>query len=99
MQYDVTINGVHLDFAEHGKEQDVYVTILSGVDENFTYEMFRKIETATTKTRPFYSNTYYIFSLKRHNPTLEQMRDYDNIILVDAEKFFTRDYISFFEKR
>ena len=99
MQYDVTINGVHLDFAEHGKEQDVYVTILSGVDENFTYEMFRKIETATTKTRPFYSNTYYIFSLKRHNPTLEQMLDYDNIILVDAEKFFTRDYISFFEKR
>ena len=98
MQYDVRINGVHFDFVEQGKEQDVYVTILSGVDEAFTYEMFRNIESATTKTRPFYSNTYYIFSPKQHNPMLEQMLDYDNIILVDAEKFFKRDYIQFFEQ-
>lgn len=77
---------------------NVYVSILSGVDERFTYEMFRKIDAATTKTRQFYSNTYYIFSLKRNNPMLEQMLDYDTVILVVAETFFTRDYIQFFDK-
>lgn len=97
IKFDVTINGVHFDFVQQGKDQNVYVKILDGVDEGFTYEMSRKIEAATTKTRPFYSNTYYIFSLKRHNPMLEQMLDYDNIILVDADKFFTRDYIQFWK--
>lgn len=98
MQYDLTINGVRFDFVQYDKDQDMYVKILEAVDETLSLELFRKIEAATAKTRPFYSNMYYIFSLQRINPMLEKMLDYDNIILVDAEKFFTRDYIQFFEK-
>jgi hypothetical protein len=41
---------------------------------------------------------YYIFSLQRHNPKLEKLLNYDNVILIDAEKFFTRDYIHFYER-
>jgi hypothetical protein len=67
------------------------------VDERFTYEMFSKIDAATTKVRPFYANMYYIFSLQRINPMLEKLLNYDNVILVDADKFFTRDYIRLFE--
>jgi hypothetical protein len=98
MRYDVTINGVDFDFAQHGKNQNTYITILSSIGESFTYTMFRRIDEATTKESPFYANKYYIFSIQRINPTLEKMLNYDNVILVDAEKFFTRDYISFFEK-
>jgi len=56
-----------------------------------------KIDAATTKVRPFYANMYYIFSLQRHNPKLENLLNYDNVILKDAEKVFTRDYIRLFE--
>jgi hypothetical protein len=97
MRYDVTINGVDFDFALHDEDHDTYVKILSGVDERFTYEMFSKIDAATTKVRPFYANMYYIFSLQRINPMLEKLLNYDNVILVDADKFFTRDYIRLFE--
>lgn len=98
MQYDVTINGVNFDFVQHGKVQDVYVTILSGVDDIFTYEIFRKIEAASTKTRPFYSNMYYIFSIQPPSLALQKWLAYDTVTLVDAEKFFARDYIQFWEK-
>ena len=97
MRYDVTINGVDIDLVQHDEDHDTYVKILSGVDERFTYEMFRKIDAATTKVRPFYANMYYIFSLQRINPMLEKLLNYDNVILVDADKFFTRDYIRLFE--
>ena len=93
----MTINGVDFDFVQHDEDHDTYVKILSGVDEHFTYEMFRKIDSATTKVRPFYANMYYIFSLQRINPMLEKPLNYDNVILIDAEKFFTREYIRLFE--
>ena len=98
MRYDVTINGIDFDFVQHDEDHDTYVKILSGVDEHFTYEMFRKIDSATTKVRPFYANMYYIFSLQRHNPKLEKLLNYDNVILIDAEKFFTREYIHFLKE-
>jgi hypothetical protein len=98
MRYDVTINGVDFDFVQHDEDHDTYVKILSGVDEHFTYEMFRKIDSATTKVRPFYANMYYIFSLQRHNPKLDKLLNYDNVILIDAEKFFTREYIHFLKE-
>lgn len=98
MQFDVTINGVHFDFVQQGNDQNVYVKILDGVDEGFTYEMSHKIEAATTKTRPFYSNMYYLFSIQPVAPNLQEKPDFDNVIWVDAEKFFTRDYIQFFEE-
>jgi hypothetical protein len=40
---------------------------------------------------------YDSFSLQRINPMLEKLLNYDNVILVDADKFFTRDYIRLFE--
>ena len=98
IKFDVTINGVHFDFVQQGKDQNVYVKIIDGVDEVLSLEMFQKIEATTTKTRPFYSNMYYLFSIQPADPSLQRKQDLDNVVLVDAEKFFTRDCIQFFGK-
>ena len=98
IKFDVTINGVHFDFVQQGKDRNVYVKIIDGVDEVLSLEMFQKIEATTTKTRPFYSNMYYLFSIQPADPSLQRKQDLDNVVLVDAEKFFTRDCIQFFGK-
>ena len=99
MQYDVKINGMDFDFVQYDQDQDMYVKILDGVDEILTMELFHKIEAATTKNRPFYSNMYYIFSIQPVASYLQLKLDFVSVVLVDADKFFTRDYISFLEKR
>jgi hypothetical protein len=76
----------------------MYVKILDGVDETLTMELFRKIEVATTKNRPFYSNMYYLFSVQPADAQLQKILEFDTVVLVDTEKFFTRDYIQLFEK-
>ena len=98
MQYDIRINGMNFDFVQYDQDQDLYVKILDGVDETLTMELFHKIEVATTKDRPFYSNMYYLFSVQPADPQLQLKLDFDTVVLVDAEKFFTRDYIQLFEK-
>jgi hypothetical protein len=98
MQYDVTINGMDFDFVQYDQNQDMYVKILDGVDETLTMDLFHKIETATTKNRPFYSNMYYLFSVQPADAQLQKILEFDTVVLVDAEKFFTRDYIQLFEK-
>jgi hypothetical protein len=61
-------------------------------------ELFHKIEVATTKNQPFYSNMYYLFSVQPADAQLQKILDFDTVVLVDADKFFARDYIQFFEK-
>ena len=76
----------------------MYVKILSGADERFTSEMFYKIEVATTKNRPFDSGMYYLFSLRPADAQMQKILEFDNAIVADADPFFTRDDIQFFEK-
>jgi hypothetical protein len=41
---------------------------------------------------------YYLFSVQPADAQLQKILDFDTVVLVDAEKFFTRDYIQLFEK-
>ena len=57
-QHDITINGVQLDFIQHGKDRDLYMKVWDDPESGFPKELFQKIEKATTTTRPFYDNIY-----------------------------------------
>ena len=65
VQHDTTINGVQIDFIQHGKDRNLYMKIWDNPESGFPKELFLKIEKATTTTRPFYGNIYFLFSIGR----------------------------------
>lgn len=97
-QHDVTINGVPLDFIQHGKDRDLYMKIWDDPSVGFPKDLFQKIEKATTTTRPFYDNIYFLFSISRVCNYVEDLRKLGTVAVVELRSFFGRNNAEHFEK-
>lgn len=84
-QQDVTVNGVHFDYVQETKDHTIYVKIWGNIREGFPKAEFQKIETVTTKSRPFYENIYFLFSAGRACNYVEQLRNLDTVAVVDLK--------------
>lgn len=97
-QHDVTVNGVPLDFIQHGKDRDLYMKIWDDSEVGFPKYLFQKIEKATTTTRPFYDNIYFLFSINRVCNYVEDLRKLGTVSIVELRSFFGRNNAEHFEK-
>ena len=97
-QQDITINGVTLDFIQHGKDRDLYMKIWDDPESGFPKELFQKIEKATTTVRPFYDNIYFLFSINRVCNYVEDLRKLGTVSIVELRSFFGRNNAEHFEK-
>ena len=97
-QLDITINGVQIDFIQHGKDRDLYMKIWDDPESGFPKELFQKIEKATTTTRPFYDNIYFLFSIGRVCNYVEDLRKLGTVSIVELRSFFGRNNAEHFEK-
>ena len=59
---------------------------------------FQKIEKATTKTRPFYDNIFFLFSIGRVCNYVEDLRKLGTVSIVELRSFFGRNNAEHFEK-
>lgn len=84
-QQNVTVNGVHFDYVQETKDHTIYVKIWDDIGEGFPKAEFQKIETVTTKNRPFYENIYFLFSAGRACNYVEQLRNLDTVSMVDLK--------------
>lgn len=84
-QQDVTVNGVHFDYVQEAKDHTIYVKIWDDIGEGFPKAEFQKIETVTTKNRPFYENIYFLFSAGRACNYVEQLRNLGTVAVVDLK--------------
>lgn len=82
---DVVVNGVRLDYVQETKDHTIYVKIWDNVQEGFPKAAFREIEAATTLTRPFYDNIYYLFSAGRACNYVEDLRSLETVSVVDLK--------------
>lgn len=82
-QQNVTVDGVHFDYVQETKDHTIYVKIRGNIREGFPKAEFQKIETVTTKNRPFYENIYFLFSAGRACNYVEQLRNLDTVAVVD----------------
>ena len=96
-QHDVTINGVPLDFIQHGKARDLYMKIWDDPEVGFPKDLFQKIEKATTTTRPFYDNIYFLFSIGRVCNYVEDLRKLSTVSVVELKSFFGRNNAEHFK--
>ena len=97
-QHDVTINGVQIDFIQHGKDRDLYMKIWDDPESGFPKDLFQKIEKATTTPRPFYDNIYFLFSIGRVCNYVEDLRKLGTVSIVELRSFFGRNNAEHFEK-
>ena len=84
-QQDVTVNGVCFDYVQEAKDHTIYVKIWDDIGEGFPKAEFQKIETVTTKNRPFYENIYFLFSAGRACNYVEELRHLDTVAVVDLK--------------
>ena len=84
-QQNVTVNGVHFDYVQETKDHTIYVKIWDDIGEGFPKAEFQKIETVTTKNRPFYENIYFLFSAGRACNYVEQLRNLETVSVVDLK--------------
>lgn len=84
-QQNVTVNGVCFDYVQEAKDHTIYVKIWNDIGEGFPKAEFQKIETVTTKNRPFYENIYFLFSTGRACNYVEQLRNLDTVAVVDLK--------------
>ena len=84
-QQDVIVNGIHFDYVQETKDHTIYVKIWDDIGEGFPKAEFQKIETATTKNRPFYENIYFLFSAGRACNYVEQLRNLETVAVVDLK--------------
>ena len=96
-QHDVTVNGVALDFIQHGKDRDLYMKIWDDPESGFPKELFQEIEKATTTTRPFYDNIYFLFSIGRVCNYVEELRKLGTVSIVELRSFFGRNNAEHFK--
>ena len=96
-QYDVTVNGVVLDFVQHDRDRDLYMKIWDDPKIGFPKDVFQKIEKATTITRPFYDNIYYLFSIGRVCNYVEELRKLSTVAVVELKSFFGRNNAEHFK--
>ena len=87
---DVVVNGVRFDYVQTTKDHTIYVKIWDNIREGFPKEAFQKIEAATTLTRPFYDNIYYLFSAGRACNYVEELRHLDTVAVVDLKSLLGR---------
>ena len=97
-QHDVIVNGVPLDFIQHGKDRDLYMKIWDDPEVGFPKDLFQKIEKVTTTTRPFYDNIYFLFSINRVCNYVEDLRKLGTVSIVELRSFFGRNNAEHFEK-
>ena len=97
-QHDIIVNGVNLDFIQHGKDRDLYMKIWDDPESGFPKELFQKIEKATTTARPFYDNIYFLFSIGRVCNYVEDLRKLGTVSIVELRSFFGRNNAEHFEK-
>ncbi len=98
VQHDVTVNGVPLDFTQHGKDRDLYMKIWDDPEVGFPKDLFQEIEKATTIARPFYDNIYFLFSIGRVCNYVEDLRKLGTVSIVELRSFFGRNNAEHFEK-
>lgn len=86
---DIQIDGVTFDFAcQEGR--NVYAYFNTALGNGLRTSIWRKIETATTKTIPFYKNEYYICTVNRVPDSFWQLsKTYDNVHIVSPKMLFT----------
>ena len=96
-QYNVTINGVTLDFVQHDRDRDLYMKIWDDPAAGFPKDVFQEIEKATTATRPFYDNIYYLFSIGRVCNYVEDLRKLSTVAIVELKSFFGRNSAEYFK--
>lgn len=96
-QHDVSVNGVPLDFIQHGKARDLYMKIWDDPEVGFPKDLFQKIEKATTTTRPFYDNIYFLFSIGRVCNYVEDLRKLSTVSVVELKSFFGRNNAEHFK--
>lgn len=84
-QQDVTVNGIRFDYVQETKDHTIYVKIWDDIREGFPKAEFQKIETVTTKNRPFYENIYFLFSAGRACNYVEQLRNLETVSMVDLK--------------
>ena len=84
-QKDVTVNVDHFDYVQETKDHTIYVKIWDDIGEGFPKAEFQKIETVTTKNRPFYENIYFLFSAGRACNYVEQLRNLGTVAVVDLK--------------
>ena len=94
---DVVVNGVRFDYVQTTKDHTIYVKIWDNVREGFPKEAFQKMEAATTLTRPFYDNIYYLFSAGRACNYVEELRHLDTVAVVDLKSLLGRKNDGLFE--
>ena len=97
-QHDVIVNGVPLDFIQHGKDRNLYMKIWDDPEVGFPKDLFQKIEKVTTTTRPFYDNIYFLFSINRVCNYVEDLRTLGTVSIVELRSFFGRNNAEHFEK-
>ena len=97
VQHDIIINGVPLDFIQHGKDRDLYMKIWDDPEVGFPKDLFQKIEKATTTTRPFYDNIYFLFSIGRVCNYVEDLRKLGTVSVVELKSFFGRNNAEHFK--
>ena len=96
-QYDVTVNSVALDFVQHDRDRDLYMKIWDDSTVGFPKDVFQEIEKATTATRPFYDNIYYLFSIGRACNYVEDLRKLGTVAVVELKSFFGRNNAEHFQ--
>lgn len=96
-QYDVIVNDASVDFVQHGSNQDLYMKIWDVPEIGFPKDLFQKIEKATTITRPFYDNVYYLFSIGRVCNYVEDLRKLSTVAVVELKSFFGRNNAEYFK--
>lgn len=86
---DIQIDGVTFDFAcQEGR--NVYAYFNTALGNGLSTIIWRKIETATTQTTPFYKNEYYICTVNRVPDSFWQLsKTYDNVHIVSQKMLFT----------
>ena len=63
----------------------------------FPKDVFQKIEKATTTTRPFYDNVYYLFSIGRVCNYVDDLRKLGTVAVVELKSFFGRNNAEHFK--
>ncbi len=97
-QQDVTVNGIHFDYVQETKDHTIYVKIWDDIGEGFPKAEFKKIETVTTKNRPFYENIYFLFSVGRACNYVEQLRNLETVSVVDLKSMLGQKNKKLFER-
>ena len=92
---DVQIDGVTFDFACQG-DRSVYAYFNTTLGNGLSTSIWRKIETVTTKTAPFYKNEYYICTVNRLPDSFWKLsKTYDNVHIVSLKMLFAEYKIEY----